>query len=158
MHGDHQTGTKIQEGPECLLRVHMALPKFGPVVSADRKEGNIRTQFAADFLKALEVGGVAGVVDGVATEIENVATVAPVEIGDLAGSPMLGGDKSDSGSGKAEAFPPFHLIHLLKAESVDQISHPGGNHNRLIGGDLTKTSAIEMVEMGMGDENEIDVG
>jgi hypothetical protein len=41
---------------------------------------------------------------------------------------------------------------------VDEVTHAVRHHDGLIGGDLSKTSAIQVVKMGMGDEDEVDVG
>lgn len=96
-------------------------------------------------------------VDGVATHIEHITAVTPVKIGHFAGAPVLGGDKSDRGTGESKALPPFHLVDLFKTQAVDQVPHAGGNDDRLVGGNLSQAFSIEMVEVGMGDENQVDI-
>jgi len=97
-------------------------------------------------------------VDRMAAQIHDVAAKAPVQIGDFAGAPMLGGDKGDGGSGETKSFPPFHFVHLFEAQTVDKVAHPVGYYDGLIGGNAAKAFAVEVVKMGVGDEDEVDIG
>jgi len=158
MHGDHEAGAQVLKGAESLFGVHMVLAEFRSVVGPDGKKGDFRLQFAADFPEAIKIRGIPGVVHDGAAKIDDIAAVSPMEVGDLAGAPMFGGDKSDRGAGKPQSFPPFHLIHLLEADSVHQVADPGRHNDRLVGGDLAETTPVEVVEMGVGDEHQVDVG
>lgn len=97
-------------------------------------------------------------VDGGASEIDHIAPVATVGIGDFASAPMFGGNKGNGGTGKAETFPPLHFVDLFKTETVDEVAHARGDDDRLVGGDLSQASPIEVVEMSVGDEDEVDRG
>ena len=48
-------------------------------------------------------------------------------------------------------------MHDVKPEIVDQISHADRNDNGLIGSNAAQSSPVEMIEMRVGDEDEIDL-
>lgn len=158
MHGDHEARAQVLKSAESLFGVHMVLAELRSLVGPDGKQGDFRFQFAADFPEAIKIGGIPGVVHDGAAKIEDITTVSPMEVGDFAGAPMFGGDKSDRGAGKPQSFPPFHLIHLLETDSVHQVADPGRHNDRLVGGDLAETPPVEVIEMGVGDEHQVDVG
>lgn len=97
-------------------------------------------------------------IDGVSAQIDDVAAVTPVQVGHLAGAPVFGGDESDGRARKPQAFPPFHFVHFFKAQTVDQIANTVRDDNGLVGGNPAQTLAVEMIEMGVGDKNQVDVG
>jgi hypothetical protein len=79
-------------------------------------------------------------------------------VGHFSGAPMFCGNKCDGCTGKAKPFPPFHFIDFFKAKSVNQISHPRGNNDGLVGCDLSETPAVKVIKMGMGNQNKVDRG
>ena len=97
-------------------------------------------------------------IDRMSCQIDDISAIAPVQVGDLAGTPMLGRDKSDGGARKAKTFPPLHFVDFFEAEAVDQVAHAGGDHNRLVGGDPAEAFAVQMVEVGVGNKNQVDIG
>lgn len=97
-------------------------------------------------------------VDGSSAEVDDVAAITAVVVSDFAGTPVLGGDKSDGRTWKTQALPPVHLIDLFKTKAVDEISHARRNDDGLVGGDFAEAAAMEVIKMGMGDEDEIDGG
>ena len=52
----------------------------------------------------------------------------------------------------------LELMHDVETEIVHQISYPGRDDDRLIGGHPAQAAPIEMIEMRVGHENEIDRG
>lgn len=49
-------------------------------------------------------------------------------------------------------------MDILKSEAVHEIADMFGNDDGLVRGDGAEGSAVEVVEMGVGDENEINRG
>jgi hypothetical protein len=80
-----------------------------------------------------------------------------MQISDLAGTPVLGRHKSDGGSGETQTFPPLHFIDFFKSEPVHEIADSGGNDDGLVGGDSPEAPPVEMVEVGVSNENQIDI-
>jgi hypothetical protein len=71
---------------------------------------------------------------------------------------VFGRHKSDGGAGETQTLPPFHFVNLFEAESVNQVAYARGDHNGLVGGNLAQAFAVEMVEVGVSDENQVDIG
>jgi hypothetical protein len=80
-----------------------------------------------------------------------------MQVSDLAGTPVLGRHKSDGGSGETQTFPPLHFINLFEAESMNQVAYARGDDNGLVGGNLAQAFPVEMVEVGVSNENQIDI-
>ena len=142
MHRDENLGAKILKGMKGLFGGHVIFAKLGTVIGADGQKGDFRVQFFSDLTKPREVPRIARVVNRATSKIEDKATIPAVMVGHFAGAPMFCWNKSDGGSQKAKALPPFHFVHFFKAETVDKIAHVGWNDDRLIGGDLAKTAAM----------------
>ncbi len=49
-------------------------------------------------------------------------------------------------------------MHFLEAEVVHEIGHAGGHDDGLARGDGAEGAAVEVIEMRVGDEDEVDVG
>ena len=97
-------------------------------------------------------------VNGVAAQVDHVSPVATMQVRDLAGSPVFRWNKGYGGAGEPEAFPPVHLVDFFKTQPVDQVSYACGYNNGLVGRDAAKAFAVEVIEMGVGDQDEINVG
>ena len=50
------------------------------------------------------------------------------------------------------------LVDAIKSESVDEATDMLGNGDRLVAGDSAKRAAVQMIEMGMSDQNQVDRG
>ena len=93
----------------------MVFSELRAVVGADGEESDFGAKLFSNFTKSWKVTRIACVVDRSSPHIDDVASVATMVVGDLAGSPMLGGDKGDGGTWKAKAFPPVNFVHFFKA-------------------------------------------
>jgi hypothetical protein len=49
-------------------------------------------------------------------------------------------------------------MHLIKPKIMDQIPDPLRHHDRLGGGDPAQRPPIQMIEMSVGDQDQIDRG
>jgi len=49
-------------------------------------------------------------------------------------------------------------VNFLEAEVVDEVADGEGDDDGLIGSDSAEGAAVEVIEMGVGDENEVDAG
>lgn len=158
MHRNENLGAKITKGVEGFFGRHMIFTKLRAVISPDGKEGNLRVKFFADFPESREVAGIAGVINGASAQIEDVASVAAVVIGDFTGAPMFGGNKGDGGAREAQTLPPFHFIDFFEAKAVDEVGDTRGDDDGLIGGNFAKAAAVEMIKVGVGYEHKVDGG
>jgi len=86
------------------------------VVGADRKERHVGMEAASDFEEAVEVGRVAGVIDGMLAGAKDIASVAAVRVFEHACSPMARGDVGDFESALMVRVPPFEFHNLGEAE------------------------------------------
>ena len=158
MHWDEDFRLQIFKSPQGFFRIHMVFPELRAVIGPDGEECDFRVEFLSDFAKTREVAGIAGVVDGATAHIDDISAISTMVIGNFPGAPVLGGDKSDGCPRKTESFPPLHFIDFFKSEAVYEIANSGGNDNGLVGGDSPEAPPVEMVEVGVGDENQIDRG
>jgi len=158
MHRNENLRLEILKGAERFFRVHMVFPEFRSVIGPDGKEGDFGVKFFSDLAKAREVTGIAGVVDGSPAHIDHISAISTMVIGDFPGTPVFGGDKGDGRSRKTEAFPPLHFIDFFKSKTVHEIADTGGTDNGLVGGDSAEAAPVEVVEVGVGDEDQIDRG
>ena len=158
MHRDEDLRLEIFKGAKGFFRIHMVFAEFRSVIGPDGKEGDFGVKFFSDLAKAREVTGIAGVVDGSPAHIDHISAISTMVIGDLSGAPVFGGHKGDGRPRKPEPFPPFHFINFFKSEPVHEIADSVWNNNGLVGGDSAQATPVEVVEVGVGDENQIDRG
>ncbi len=158
MHRDEDLRLEIFKGAEGFLRIHMVFPEFRAVIGPDGEECDFGVKFFSDFAETRKVTRVAGVVDGPAAHIDHISAISTMVIGDFPGAPVFGGHKGDGCPRKTEPFPPLHFIDFFKSEPVNKIANSGGNDNGLVGGDSSEAAPVEVVKVGVGDENQIDRG
>ena len=158
MHRNQDLRLEIFKGAEGFFRIHMVFPKFWAVIGPDGEQGDFRVKFFSNFAKTRKVTRVAGVVDGATAHIDHISAISTMVIGNFPGAPVFGGDKGDGRPRKAEPFPPLHFIDFFKSEPMHEIADSGGNDDGLVGGDSPEAPPVEMVEVGVGDENQIDRG
>src|ERR1700730_2513359 len=80
-----------------------------------------------------------------------------VQVGEESGAPVIARCQCHFERPEFHSLPVVELMHNVKAEVMHQIAHTNWHDNRLVSGHLAQGSAIEMIEMRMGDENEIDL-
>lgn len=97
-------------------------------------------------------------VDGAAFHFHDKSTVSPVTVRQHAGSPMLGRCKSEIDPQELQGVPPLHLVNLLKTEVMNEVFDSTRNNDGLVCCDLSETRPVQMVEVGVGNEHEIDIG
>jgi len=158
MHRDEDLRLEIFKGTEGFFRIHMVFPEFRTVIGPDREEGDFGVKFFSDFAETRKVTRVARVVNGAAAHIDHISAISTMVIGDFSGAPVFGGHKGDGRPRKPEPFPPLHFIDFFKSEPVHEIPNSGWNDNGLVGGDSAQATPVEVVEVGVGDENQIDRG
>lgn len=158
VHGDENLGPQILKRLHRLLGIEMIFAEFGPVVSPDRQESDFRSQLLSDFLESLKIARVSRVVDGPVPHIDDIPAVSPMVIRDLACSPVFGGNKGDGRRGETKPFPPIHFVDFFETNAMNKIPNARGNHNRLVGGNPTEASAVQVIKMSVGDQNQINVG
>ena len=158
MHRNKDLRLEIFKGAEGFFRIHMIFSEFWAVISPDGKECDFGVKFFSDFAKAREVAGIASVVDSSPAHIDDISAISTMVIGDFPGTPVFGGNKGDSRPRKAESFPPIHFIDFFKSKSVHEIADSVGYDNGLVGGDAAEAPSVEMIEVGVGDENQINRG
>ncbi|MCU1285469.1 MAG: hypothetical protein JWO13_1819 [Acidobacteriales bacterium] len=100
------------------------------MIGADGKQGDFRFQAATDLSEAVEVGGVAGVVNGFGARANDVAAVSAMCVMDHACAPVPGGNVSD-GEVPAELdfVPPLELDNFAESEGTHKITDPVRNDN-----------------------------
>src|SRR6185312_13796973 len=107
VHGHHGGCAEIEEGAQGFLRAGVDAAIGVGEVSADGQEGNVRMEAAADFMEAVEPGGVTGVVDGGGCGSgDGVAAEAAMRVVEEARAPVLCGSRGDGKRIKRGGLPP----------------------------------------------------
>ena len=95
MHGHHPARIEIEKGAGSVGGIGVDVAECRRIVGADRKQRQFRGEPLADFAEAREVSRVAGVVNGMFSAAQDIATVAAMGILDDACSPMSRGNVGD---------------------------------------------------------------
>ena len=157
MHGDHPACLQIEEGLDRFLGVHVDLASAGRVVGADGHQSDVDLESVADFLEAIKVRGIAAMEDGAPAGLDNEAAEAAMGIVQHAGAPMMAWGEGDPDRAMLKALPVMQFMNAAEAEVVDEIAHLERDDDGLILGNVTESLAIEVIEMSVGDQDEVDL-
>lgn len=135
-------------------------------VGADREKSDIGREAAANLGEAVEVCGVAGVIDGVVVGSDDVASEAAVGVVEHARSPVATGSHGNAEAGDVEALPPLHGVAAAETKVGDEIFNAVGNDD--LGSaaveaacgadDAAQRGDVEVVHVGVGDKDGVDGG
>src|SRR5580698_10168335 len=92
------------------------------------QQGNLWFERLADVGEAIEVCRIAGVVEGMATTPNHVATEAPVRVLEKARPPVLGGRHRDLQAAHGLGLPPLQRDHSGETHVVHQVFYSPGHH------------------------------
>src|SRR3954452_16563491 len=93
------------------------------MIGADGKHRDLRPEPIADLVKALEVSGVTGVVDGVLARAQHVAAESTVHIANDTRAPVVRRSGRNLYTTHARGFPPLQLDHTFETEIKDQVAY-----------------------------------
>ena len=82
----------------------------------------------------------------------------PVTIMKNPGSPMMAGSQGDPNFTNIQGLPPIQLVDSIKSQVLYQVADAARNNDGLKGRDPSKSASIQMIEMSVGDQNEINRG
>src|ERR1019366_1548007 len=134
------------------------------MIGADGKQSDLGMETAADFVEAVEIGSVTGMVKGMRAGFEDKSTVAAVHVANDASAPRARGGVSDFNRTELDRLPPIHFDNALHAEVRDQVAdvawHDDGGPLAILTGvracDSPQRRAVEVVEMSVGNQDEVD--
>lgn len=151
--GHEGAGAAGDEHAPCLLGggVHV-LPGF---VGADAEDGEVDL---AEVVEGAGEGGVAGDEGAASGALDEVTVVsaAPVEGG--ASAPVLGADGGDPDAALLPGCAPVELEGACEAPGDEAAGAARGDDHGASVGERGEGGAVEVVEVGMGDEDEINRG
>lgn len=158
MHGDHHLGAQLPKCLQGLLGIHVDIPFRGRFIGADGKQGQLDVGALTDLFKSVKVGGVATVKDRPSRILDEKTSEASVAIVQNSRSPVTRRGERYLQRSMFKTLPMAQLVDAIKSESVDEATDMLGNGDRLIAGDSAKCAAVQMIEMGMSDQDQIDRG
>jgi len=156
MHRHERIRAQLEESLHRFLRIHVHFAPGGRVIGSDREQRDVDIVSLADFLEPFEIGAVATMKNGAAIRLDNESAESAMEIGQETGAPMRTGCKRDLERAELHGLPIIELVNDVESKIVNEIADSDRNNDRLIGRDLRQGAAIEMIEMGVRDENEIN--
>lgn len=125
------------------------------VVGANGEEGDFGGEPLADLLEAIEVGGVAGVVDGASAGLEQEAAVAAVAVAQDSGAPVLAGGEGDAEGAASEGLPPFEFDDAVEAEAAGEVSDAPGHDGDARREESAERWLMEVIEVGVGEQDQV---
>lgn len=158
VHGDEGAGAQFEKGLEGLLGIHVDIALGRVVVGADRQERQLDRAALADFRKAREVSRVSGVENRSHLPFDDKTPKAAVRVVQDACTPMVRRGESDLESAIRKALPEAEFLDLVEAKVMHQVADVLRDDDRLLIGHLAEGFAIEVVKMGVRDQNQIDLG
>ncbi len=175
VHGDHEAGVEVEEGADGLFGAGVDGAVGVGEVGADGEQGDVGVEARADLVKAGEVGGVAGVVEGGAGGLvvveggDGVAAEVAVGVGEEARAPVLAGGQGDAEAGwlrggQVDGVPPAEGVDGGEGDAAEEVVDAGGDDGGGRGGaeglvvadDLAQGGEVEVVHVRVGDEDEVD--
>lgn len=150
VHGDEGVGAEVEKGLEGLFGVEVDVSATGSVVGADGEEGDVDVVAGADGFEAVEVGGVAGVVDGVGGSLGEEAAVVAMGVVSEAGAPVMGGGV-DEGKVFVELMfvPDGEFGDGVEIEFGEDVGIAFGDDDAVAGFDLAEGGFVKVVEVGV---------
>ncbi len=157
MHGDEGGRFEFDKRIHGLLGADVVVAAGWIFVGPDGKEGDVGMEAFSDFGEAVKPGGIAGMVEGAALPVEGEAAKAAVPVDDFSGAPVVGGSESDFHAPGFVGIPPGQFVDFFKTQIVDQVADPVGYDDGLFFRHPAQGGPVEVVEVGVGDEDEVDV-
>src|SRR5439155_6548654 len=144
--------------------VHVA--ERGRRVSPNGQQRNLRLKPPSNFLEALEVGGIARVVNRIAAGCDYVAAISAVNIVEHPRSPVLRRGMGDGKIRMLPALPPVKFTNLPVTQIIDHIANVVGNNHHGGGpvsaaaqaGDGPQRGPVKVVKMRVSDQHHVDRG
>jgi len=158
VHRDESFRLEFRERLHGFFRVHMYFASKRRIVRTDWQERDLDVVAFADFFESLEIGGVSTMKNRPAIQAKNETAEAAMGVSQKTRSPMMRRCERNSKRTELDRLPFIELVHDVESQAVDQAPDADRNDDGLIGGNRPQRSPIEMIEMRVGDENEINRG
>ncbi|MDB6016623.1 MAG: hypothetical protein JWR19_1112 [Pedosphaera sp.] len=158
MHGNKPFGADVLEDFDGFVGAHVDVAEGFGAVGADGEHGDVGREVLADLFEAFEVGAVAGVIDDAALVFEDEAAVAAVVVAEDAGAPVFARGEGDFPIAMGKAFPPVEFDDAFEAEVAGEVAHAPGHDADFGVGQFAEGRFVKVIEMGVGEEDEIDGG
>src|ERR1700733_11770892 len=129
VHRHHLLGSKFDEGAHRLFRagVHGAVGVWK--IGTYGQEGNFGFEFCADLAEAVEVSGIARVVDRLAAALDDISAVATGGVAKHSCSPMLAGSHGYGEALYFNLFPPCQAVNPREAKALHEILYAARHHD-----------------------------
>ncbi len=158
MHGDHHLRAEFTKRLQGLFGIHVHIPFRRRFIGADRKQGQLDLGAFSDFFESVKVSGVATVEDRPSGVFNEKTSEPPVAIVQNARPPVPRGGERDLQRPMFKTLPMAQLMDAVKSESMDKATDMLGDSDRLITRDGTKRATIQMIKMGVSNEDQVDGG
>ena len=94
--------------------------------------------------------------EGAAFRTKDEPAESAMDVVNEAGAPMAGGSEDDFEIARIEGVPFADLVDVAKAPAPDQAAQAVWDDDRLALADRFERRHVEVIVMGVGDENEVD--
>ncbi len=158
VHRDHQSRVQLDEGFQSFLGVHVDRTQAWWVVCTDWQERDVDWESRSDFAEPVKVRRVAAVVNHAARDLDDKAPETAVRIVKHSGTPMMARRQRDAHGAVFKALPVVQFLHNAKTEIMHEVADLEWNNDRLVRRDSAQGPAVKVVEVRVGDQDEVDPG
>jgi hypothetical protein len=128
----------------------------GRLIGPNGKQCEVDTEAIANFFEAWEISCVATMKNRAAIRRDHKPTEIAVQIRKKPSSPVVTWRERNLERPEFDGLPVVEFVDDVEPEIVDQVSHAGWNHDRLVRGYAPQRAPVEVIKMGMGHEYEIN--
>lgn len=156
VHRHQPLSLKVAEGFDGFVRPHVNPAKRIGEIGPDGKHRHFGRTGLADFPETAKVGAVPRVINSPPLVFDQKTPVSAVNIAQDARTPVLGRRQGDFPACMGEAFPPLQFDNAAEAKVLGQIPHAPGNDGDLGRMQPAQGGAMEMIEVGVGEQNQVN--
>ena len=156
VHRDERFRIQLLERDDSFFGIHMNFARERRIVSADRQKRDLDVVTFANFFEAFEVGGVAAMKNRSPIGADDETAEAAMSVSEKARAPMMRRRERDTQRAELDRLPFVKLVDNVESEPMNQSPNSDRNDDGLIGCDRAQRSPIEVIEVGVSDEDEID--
>jgi len=126
------------------------------MVRADRQQRDLRRHAAADFLEAVEVRAVSGVVDATSLMFQNEPAVTTMMIAQSPRAPMFARRQRHFPVLVTNALPPFQFNDAFEAKIERKVANSPRHDGNFRLRQSAKRGFVKVIEVRVGQEHQVD--
>src|ERR1019366_7023560 len=166
VHGHHPASAQVQEPLYGVFRAGVHSAKGIGMISADGKQRHLRLQALTNLTEAIEVRGVAGVINRMLAGTHDISAITAMHVAHNARTPVARWNVRNLHIAELKALPPVQLNDASIAQVADQVANvPGHDDRRPLAGlapgeprNRAQRRPVQVVEVRVRNQHRVDCG